>query len=991
MPLFRRLLSRRVLVSVAVAAVVLPPLAVPSTAVAEDANETVVGEFVQAWQEFEEPTLAVGRGDDALLSFVRTEAGTSIRVDTHDVEGLEPGARVEVSLGGTVDDSAATEDGYDQARDVLAAEVLETAPADSLPTEAASFTNPTHQVTVVMVNPSGGVEDGTTLQEVVDQVNGPVADFWWEQARESVGVVAAHDWMDTEADCSDPYALLDEVATAVGFVPSNGAKLLLYVTSAPVDLDCSYAFAEMTGNKFSPGYAYVREVETSLIAHQLGHNLTLGHSSALQCDGAVETGSCQLIPEGDFYDVMGLSWGQLGSLNLVHASTFAVLFPWNVKSIYPSSPPETVTLAPVTDQSGVRAVQLWGGPGKVYWLEYRPAAGRDSWLGTADNPGLQSGVFLRAATGLRPDTSLLLDGTPSGESGWDDDLHAALPVGTPIRLAEGDFTVTVQSISASGATLRLSGAPPTASRPTGNWERLSASGATLTVSGWALDADAPADPLQMHVYVDGRLSVVTANESRPDVGAAFPGVGDAHGFSWTGSVLPGTHELCVYALDAFLPSSTTSLGCRTIASQMALPVGNWETLSASGSTLTVGGWTFDPDGPTAAAEVHVYVDGQNAVSTADQTRTDVGAAFPQAGASHGFNLTRSVPPGEHRVCVYVIDRELPWRNTAMGCRTITTGLALPLGNYEVLSASGSTLTVGGWALDPDTVGTSVAVHVYVDGRGVALTADRPRTDIGAAFPGAGNAHGFSWSGSVAPGTHNVCAYAIDAELPWRNTPLGCRTVATQLALPIGNWEALSASGPTLSVSGWTLDPDTAAASIPVHVYVDGRGVEVIASGSRTDVGAAFSGAGDAHGFSWSGSVAPGPHTVCLYAIDVDLPWRNTAMGCRTITTQLALPVGNWDALSASGSTITLGGWTFDPDSPTAPAEVHVYVDGQNSVITADQSRPDVGAAFPHAGAAHGFGLSRAVAPGVHRVCVYVIDTDLPWRNTAMGCRSVTTS
>jgi hypothetical protein len=144
-------------------------------------------------------------------------------------------------------------------------------------------------------------------------------------------------------------------------------------------LDCSYAFAEVTGNKFSPGYSYVREVETSLIAHQLGHNLTLGHSSALQCDGAVETGSCQLIPEGDFYDVMGLSWGQLGSLNLVHASTFAVLFPWNMKSIYPSSPPETVTLAPVSDPSGVRAVQLWGGPGK--------ATGWNTVLRPAGTPG----------------------------------------------------------------------------------------------------------------------------------------------------------------------------------------------------------------------------------------------------------------------------------------------------------------------------------------------------------------------------------------------------------------------------------------------------------------------------------------------------------------------------------------------------------------------------------------------------------------------------
>jgi hypothetical protein len=155
--------------------------------------------------------------------------------------------------------------------------------------------------------------------------------------------------------------------------------------------------------------------------------------------------------------------------------------------------------------------------------------------------------------------------------------------------------------------------------------------------------------------------------------------------------------------------------------------------------------------------------------------------------------------------------------------------------------------------------------------------------VGRVFPEAGSQHGFSGSIPVAPGEHRVCVYAIDADLPFRNANLGCRTVSTQLALPMGNWEGLSASGESITVTGWAFDPDDGGRSVPVHVYVDGSGSVVAADQSRPDVGAAFPAAGSAHGFVWSGSVAPGVHRVCLYAIDVDLPWRNTGLGCRSVS------------------------------------------------------------------------------------------------------------
>jgi hypothetical protein len=72
--------------------------------------------------------------------------------------------------------------------------------------------------------------------------------------------------------------------------------------------------------------------------------------------------------------------------------------------------------------------------------------------------GLLSGVLLHRGGDL-PDTSLLLDGTPGAASAWDTDLRAALPVGTPVTVAGGQFTITVEGLSASAATVRVAAAP----------------------------------------------------------------------------------------------------------------------------------------------------------------------------------------------------------------------------------------------------------------------------------------------------------------------------------------------------------------------------------------------------------------------------------------------------------------------------------------------------------------------------------------------------
>ncbi|MCW2701416.1 MAG: N-acetylmuramoyl-L-alanine amidase, family 2 [Blastococcus sp.] len=523
---------------------------------------------------------------------------------------------------------------------------------------------------------------------------------------------------------------------------------------------------------------------------------------------------------------------------------------------------------------------------------------------------------------------------------------------------------------------------------------------SVSVSGWAVDWDQPDASSTVHVYVDGRATAAwTATVGRPDLAKLYPTIGARPGFRGSLEVAAGRHDVCVYAINVG-PGRNQRLGCRSVTVQAARPAprGAIDSLTAFGDQVLVRGWAVDEDRMTTSLAVHVYVDGRAVrAATADEPDSRVPLTYPLAGTAHGFVEVVTLPAGAHQVCVYAINVGPSAGNPSLGCRAATTGPAAssPRGALTSAVVVGRTATVTGWALDPQAPTSATSVHLSVDGvvrqaasAGQVTTAVAPYAPLGVS-----SAHGFEASMAISAGTHRVCAYGINVGAGVGNSGLGCAavTVAAGAWNPVGRLDTVTVDGRDVTVTGWALDHDTATDPIRVHVYVDGVGVRSLAADTaRPDIGAALAGVGPDHGFSTRLTLASGSHRVCAYAINVGGGTGNVGLGCQNVSMPAAAynPVGALDPVVVTSGTLIVQGWAYDPDAPTAPIRVHVYVDGRGVSTAAELPRSDIAALHPAAGARHGYTTTVPVTPGSHSVCAYGINVGAGTQNTTLGCRTV---
>jgi subtilisin family serine protease len=269
-------------------------------------------------------------------------------------------------------------------------------------------------------------------------------------------------------------------------------------------------------------------------------------------------------------------------------------------------------------------------------------------------------------------------------------------------------------------------------------------------------------PATLTAFIDG-LATVSA--------AAVTDAGDRQQFTLTVPLAGGRQrEFCLDVRGARALVATRVV-CVPVRGPDGQAFGSLDVVETGFGTVVAHGWAIDPNVSTPV-EVHVYVDGVLVGgSRADRARGDVGAAHTEYGDAHGFSAS-FVVPGAHELCVYAIDADDD-ANALIGCRRVAPASGAPFGSLDVVRSAPSSVTVAGWAIDPDTR-RPIEVHLYADGRLVGGTlAGRARGDVDGAHPVYAPDHGFELTVSTAQRARTVCAYGINVG-PGTNALLGCR-------------------------------------------------------------------------------------------------------------------------------------------------------------------------------------------------------------------------
>lgn len=204
----------------------------------------------------------------------------------------------------------------------------------------------------------------------------------------------------------------------------------------------------------------------------------------------------------------------------------------------------------------------------------------------------------------------------------------------------------------------------------------------------------------------------------------------------------------------------------------------------SDGSFTVTGWAADPDDLGANVRVVNLVDGHRRLTKATSEPRPAIAEQYGTGPTPGFTLNVSPGAGVHTVCIaaYSIGRGLP---TLLKCFTSPSGAAIstssysPHGHISSTSATASTMTVSGSAVDPDFLVRPVTAVLYVDG-----SPARTVNSHWATIADGSKRNQFALTVPVSTGAHLGCVWIVNVGYG-SNTFLGCTTADTRGAAGTG--------------------------------------------------------------------------------------------------------------------------------------------------------------------------------------------------------------
>ena len=278
--------------------------------------------------------------------------------------------------------------------------------------------------------------------------------------------------------------------------------------------------------------------------------------------------------------------------------------------------------------------------------------------------------------------------------------------------------------------------------PFGSIDEVSAANGRVHTRGWAIDPDTTA-PIDVHVYVGAPGYAITANTYRPDVGAAYPGFGDYHGYDAWFTAPAGTHNVCIYAIN--VPSGPNpSLGCRSVVVPAPSP----------------------PPAPTVSSPTHPS-------STTWYSSNDPQFAFSATDATHGINgYSWTYTASATTVPDDVADAASP---------VTLTDRAEGTGWFHVKARNGA---------NPNLWGETAHFQVNIDSTAPAtpsVTAELPHVCTATTWA-ADNTPGFTWSASDASGI-NGYSYELNQTQSFTpdDTSEGATAAYTSVVRADGTW------------------------------------------------------------------------------------------------------------------------------------------------------------------------------------------------------------
>jgi cell wall-associated NlpC family hydrolase len=401
-----------------------------------------------------------------------------------------------------------------------------------------------------------------------------------------------------------------------------------------------------------------------------------------------------------------------------------------------------------------------------------------------------------------------------------------------------------------------------------------------------------------------------------------------------GPRLPAPRRLrALLAAAALAATALVGQGNAAFAAGSHDPFGHLDgSVGVAKTGVSLRGWAADPDASGQPVTVVVVIDGLRAADlVTNVSRPDVAAAM-HVGPNTGFQATVPTVPGTHHVCVNLRNIGAGASST-LGCVDVAVAALTPTeqaaqaahspaGFIDSATVAGTTVTVGGWAIDPDQPTLPLPITATVDGKAAALagltTVARPDVQVAKL---AGPDQGYRFTTVIAVnGLHTVCVTAGNLG-PGVSTQIGCSTIRigpapltpAQIAAhsPSGALQSATALGATgIRLTGWASDPDNRGYPLTVVAYTEGAAHTPVRASLPTPALAAGQQAGANAGFSFTVSVAPGPHNVCLWAVNIGIG-ADQALGCQALSTPaVAMPAGPTPPTPAVNSKIALAASKF---------------------------------------------------------------------------------